>query len=120
KGEDYISRSVEKIWGLSPDQFHANKSVREEMIYPPDRELWKTARQRLTDFGRAHETVRFMDSAGNIHWMRMQAWSVKDEKGMPFRQEGVASDISELKEKESALHNERKLMRSVIDNIPDY
>ena len=119
-GEDYISRSAEKIWGISSELFLRNKEISTEMVYPSDRELWGVARQRLNQFGQTQEICRFLDHQGQVRWMRIQVWITKDEHGALIRQEGVASDVSELEKSERALQNERKLLRSLIDNIPDY
>ena len=45
---------------------------------------------------------------------------ILDAAGEPAQLKGIAQDITERKRTEAALANERNLLRSLIDNVPDY
>ena len=58
---------------------------------------------------------------GRIHWMRdysRPVWSETEQRVV--RIYGAAQDISEQKEAQAKLLQERALLRAVIDNLPDY
>lgn len=56
---------------------------------------------------------------GTIGWVSTTKMPLRDEKGIIVGTFGVSRDITERKRIEDALANERNLLRTLIDNIPD-
>src|SRR5689334_8479570 len=51
KGQDYMSRSVEKVVGEPAESFLKKRDEWWKIVYPPDLEKWYAARERLSQFG---------------------------------------------------------------------
>jgi PAS domain S-box-containing protein len=119
-GMDYMSNSIHRITNETSDQFLEHKESWINFIYPPDRKIWEDAIELLDQTGHSEATCRFVDWKGKIIWMEIKYWIIKNEKGEPIRQDGVATDITKIKEAEKGIQKERLLLRSIIDNIPDF
>ncbi|HSB91721.1 MAG TPA: PAS domain S-box protein [Flavitalea sp.] len=63
---------------------------------------------------------RFYRADGSVADIVDKALIMRDNTGKPFRIIGAMQDISELKQKEKQLAQERNLLRTLIDHIPDY
>jgi len=59
-------------------------------------------------------------SAGVIAWMSEHKLPLTDETGQVVGLMGLARDITDRKQAEQALAEERNLLRTLIDNLPDY
>jgi PAS domain S-box-containing protein len=57
---------------------------------------------------------------GTVCWISAGGQMYRDENGKPVRMIGVAQDITERKQAEERLAQERALLRTLIDNLPDY
>jgi two-component system cell cycle sensor histidine kinase/response regulator CckA len=56
---------------------------------------------------------------GELIWVEVST-RLLEEEGQPVEVEGIARDMTERKRAEEALAEERNLLRTVIDNLPDY
>jgi two-component system, sensor histidine kinase and response regulator len=57
---------------------------------------------------------------GTICWISAGGQMYRDKNGKPVRMIGVAQDITKRKQAEERLAQERALLRTLIDNLPDY
>jgi PAS domain S-box-containing protein len=57
---------------------------------------------------------------GRITWALTSKLPMRDKTGRVIGNFGISRDITELKQIESELAEERNLLRSLIDNLPDY
>jgi PAS domain S-box-containing protein len=57
---------------------------------------------------------------GTVTWALTSKLPMRDKSGRVIGNFGISRDISALKKIESALAEERNLLRSLIDNLPDY
>ena len=92
-------------------------------IHPEDRDTviadFKHAAEE-TDAGNWQKEYRFYRADGSIAYVIDKAVILRDDSGKPYRMIGAMQDISELKEKERQLAQEKNLLRTLIDHIPDY
>ncbi len=61
---------------------------------------------------------RFLKSDRTTCWLRIRAIVVRDSQGQAIRLAGSAIDISQRKEAEIALNEERSMLKTVLDSVP--
>jgi len=59
------------------------------------------------------------DGRGGLHWRLTSKYPLKDDEGRTIGLVGIGRDITARKQAEEALADERRLLRTVIDNLPD-
>lgn len=92
-------------------------------IHPEDRDAVLADFQHAaaeTNAGNWQMEYRFYRADGSIAYVIDKAVILRDASGKPYRMIGAMQDISELKEKERQLAQEKNLLRTLIDHIPDY
>jgi PAS domain S-box-containing protein len=120
KGQNYISRSIEKISGVPAAEFLNKRATWNRFIVSEDLKIRHTAMRHLKAEDHTEAVLRIRDRNNEIRWISFQIKVIRDQEGHALRQEGMAADITSMKETEQALTKERSLLRSLIDNIPDY
>jgi PAS domain S-box-containing protein len=65
------------------------------------------------------QVVRYRHKNGSTIWIRCRGKAIRDAHDRPVRMLGAHVDISALKNAEEKLFNERLLLRTIIDKIPD-
>ncbi len=63
---------------------------------------------------------RFLTEANGYQHIYDRTFIIRDEDGAPIRMLGSMLNINDLKKAEALLEQERNLLRTLIDNIPDY
>ncbi|MCF4102687.1 PAS domain S-box protein [Gillisia sp. M10.2A] len=117
-GEGYfrdVNKASYQILGYSPEELIGGKFT--DLMHSEDIEITKKVAQEIMD-GRNHLNFsnRYIKKNGAIvHLM----WSVKWD---PINKINycVAKDASNIKASEEKLLKERNMLRTIIDNIPDY
>jgi two-component system sensor histidine kinase UhpB len=98
-------------------------SIWQDKIHPADKERvlesFMAAAYRSSSSTWKNE-YRFYRADGSIADIVDKALIMRDRTGKPFRVIGAMQDISELKQKEKQLAQEKNLLRTLIDHIPDY
>jgi PAS domain S-box-containing protein len=108
------------VTGYSPDEYEADSDLWFRMIDEADRPAVTEQIKRLL----ASETVpplehRIIHKDGSIRWVRNTPVARKDEQGKVISYDGLISNITERKRAEEALAEERNVLRTLIDTIPD-
>jgi len=114
----YVNPKWCKISGLSASEALGDGWL--FAVHPDDREKlssnWiASVQDRLTPSA----NYRFVHSDGSIVWVFGQTVQEKNSKDEIVGYIGTITDITERKLAEEELQNERLLLRTVIDNIPD-
>ncbi|MEP6984814.1 MAG: PAS domain S-box protein [Chloroflexota bacterium] len=90
-------------------------------LYHPDDAAIAQAHVQQTIEGQATSgDYRIITKSGETRWVHIQRqleWDDNEKRFVRFY--GAAQDITERKQAESALANDRKLLRTVIDHLPD-
>jgi PAS domain S-box-containing protein len=118
KNDNYISRSAEHIYGEPLERLLQRPMFFIEHIHPDDKPIKEASQRRLELIGVTECTYRIKLPDGN-RWIHDRLKLIHDDDGNPLRLEGIATDVTQIKEAEFELNNERNLLRSIIDNIPD-
>lgn len=91
-----------------------------QTIHPADVERVRAAHQAaLTGAAPLDIEYRIVRSDGEVRYLIERGELVHDETGRPVRMTGVVQDITEREQIEKALANERQLLRTFIDTVPD-
>jgi len=114
------------ITNLSPSSFVLSGWKPEEQIgrqvleLYPDPEQRKALLEKLRREGEVSDyEITLLHRDGRQVPVSVSSHLIMDEKGNPKYVEGTMRDITERKRTEQALQNERSLLRTLIDNIPD-
>jgi PAS domain S-box-containing protein len=116
----YWSPRLKELLGYEPDELDVIFETFETHLHPDDSDLMQQAieahLQRQEPFD---VEQRLRTKSGEYHWFRARGQAVWDEAGRPLRMTGSTTDITERKQMEVALAEERNLMRTLLDNLPD-
>jgi two-component system cell cycle sensor histidine kinase/response regulator CckA len=101
----YISPGYEKIWGRTRESLYDNPRSFLDSIYPADR---PSVEKEMYDPKKDIE-YRIIRPDGSIRWIRARAFPICDEGGNIVKLTGVATDITDLKEKIAQLKDAESL-----------
>jgi PAS domain S-box-containing protein len=100
---EFLSPSVEKLYGRPVLDFMENPTLFIETVHPDDKHLMDNALNQLKESGEAKRECRVIRPDGSIIWIYDKSKLIYDEKKQPVRVEGIAQDITELKQAERDL-----------------
>jgi len=118
----FISDGCRDITGYAPEDFLHNKKLSFDDIIRPDyrERVWLNVQDCLQQKKAfQHEYPIVVASGETDHWVWERGRGIFSDAGQLLYIEGFISDITERKQAEETLHNERLLLRTLIDNIPD-
>ncbi len=137
----YISPAFEQVWERPCASVYQNPAIRLEAIHPDDFERSRSDFARQMQGEEIESEYRIRTPEGREKWIRGRTFPIRDQEGKLFRIAGIAEDITERKLHEEALirargdaeaansqlaaqhavlDSERNLLRTFIDNIPDW
>jgi len=96
----YISPSAETLYGRPVQDFLDRPYLFMEVIHPDDRHLTEKSMKQLTEQGEAVREVRVVRPDGSLVWIADRARLILDDDGRPIRVDGLAQDITRLKQAE--------------------
>ena len=120
---DYLSPAYSRISGYPADQMRTmplNAII--ELMHPDDvPEVNRIITLSLTEtlVTTYQMEYRFRHKEGSYRWFHDKYTVVRNLQGEPEALIGSVSDITDRKQVEETLRNERLLLRTLIDNIPD-
>jgi len=102
--ELYVSPQIEKLLGFSAQEWLDNPILWYQQLHPDDRERWNQQFSPTCSSGEPFRALyRFLARDGRAVWVHGSANLVRDDEGMPLFLQGVAFDVTALKEAEDAL-----------------
>jgi diguanylate cyclase (GGDEF)-like protein/PAS domain S-box-containing protein len=113
----YISPGYERIWGRSCERLHVFPRDWIEDVHPGDRpRLMRAFGKQLS--GDYAEEYRIVRPDGSVRWIFDRAFPVPEKDGVTSRIAGIAEDITERKQAETALQNSESRFRSFMSYLP--
>ncbi|MGA2172958.1 MAG: PAS domain-containing protein [Sedimentisphaerales bacterium] len=100
----------EKFLGKTVFDFYSAKIA--QSMTNDDQEVFRTGRAKLN-------IEEQYESAKGLRWVQTDKVPIFDKDGILVGLVGFAQDITERKRAEEKLQNERNLLRTLFDNIPD-
>ncbi|MFB6080972.1 MAG: PAS domain-containing protein [Haloferacaceae archaeon] len=117
---DFISDSYRDVWGRPPESITEEPTSFVDAIHPEDRDRVRDAlAEQRDDPDGYEETYRVVHPDGEVRWVNDRASGVYED-GTLTRTVGIATDITDLKEYERELHEERAFTRSALRIAVDF
>jgi PAS domain S-box-containing protein len=102
--ELYVSPQIEALLGFSQKEWIEDPVLWYRQLHPEDRERWSAQFGPTCAAGTPFRSVyRFVAKDGRVVWVHGSANLVRDGEGRPLFLQGVAFDITAIKEAEEAL-----------------
>ncbi len=115
----YISPKCEQVFGYTAQEFLQTPGLLKEMIFAEDRALFCSAQDALRMGQVSSVELRIIKKNGEIIWTHKSSTPTLDAEGSLVRVDSSMYDISDLKKAEYALSEERNLLRTLLNAIPD-
>jgi PAS domain S-box-containing protein len=115
----YISPAFERIWGRSVESLYANPSEWADFIAPQDRARVLAAFDALAEDSPLDVEYRITRPDGQIRWVRVRGFRVRDAAGAVIRHSGIVTDITEHKRTEAALQESEGRYRALVEWSPE-
>ncbi len=90
-------------------------------LFPPeDAEYYQRQDQQVLETGRLISSERLVHTPRWTYWEEMVKWPFRDDAGEIAGILQTSRDVTERKQKETLLSQDRSLLRSLLDDVPDY
>jgi PAS domain S-box-containing protein len=99
----YVTEAYETITGRSCQSLLENPSSYEDLIHPEDRVHVLAKLGQATQTGYFNERFRIVCSRGEVRWLTVHGFPVRDAAGKILRLVGTAQEITAQKEAEEKL-----------------
>jgi PAS domain S-box-containing protein len=104
--EFYVSPQIEHLLGFSQKEWLEDPVLWHRQLHPDDRDRWNVQFAPTCAAGTAfHSVYRFVAKDGRVVWVHGTAQMVRGGDGQPQFLQGVAFDVTAIKEAEEALRN---------------
>ncbi len=94
----YASPGTERIYQRPVTEFLEQPTLWADVIHPDDRPDSLAMLSRLMAEGSFSLEKRIIRPSGEIRWVLDRGWVIRDETGQPMRIDGIATDITDLKQ----------------------
>ena len=117
-GEAYVSPQIEKTLGFSQSEWLEDPVRWYQQIHPDDKLRWSVEAAQMFLSGQPlRSAYRVIARDGRVIWFHCEAKMIRREDGRPWFIHGVAFDITELKQTEAALEEERNVASAILDTV---
>ncbi len=116
---EYISPSVKKILGYSPDEFYTNSISGLDIMHPED--IWVLDFRNLNQIPEepVTKTSRYFHKNGNTVWLETNYSLIKDAQGKIVSVQGISRDVTKEKETELLIAENERKFRLLAENALD-
>jgi PAS domain S-box-containing protein len=107
RNEIYVSPHIEQMLGYSQEEWLSDPFLWYYRLHPDDRERWNDEFARgCASGGPFRADCRFLARDGRIVWVHGEARLIRDDRLRPMFLQGVAFDITEIKQAQDLLVRE--------------
>ncbi|MDY7083007.1 MAG: PAS domain-containing protein, partial [Halobacteria archaeon] len=104
---EYVSPAYEEVWGRNRDELYDDSSAFLDCVHPEDRDKIENEVESLENGG-FDEVYRIVKPDGETRWIRDRSFTVESGDGETEHIVGVATDITEQKEYEKRLKQQKE------------
>jgi PAS domain S-box-containing protein len=112
----YISPSVEALFELPPEAFHANPELFFDMLETEDRTNFEEA---LLSGSEESLVAKVRLASGATRWVEYRDFAVRDDENKLSGVGGTVRDVTQRVEAEVALETRDRYLRDLLFSIPD-
>jgi PAS domain S-box-containing protein len=117
-GEAYVSPRIEAALGFSQEEWLEDPIRWYDQIYPDDKQRWSAEAAEMFLSGKPLKSAyRVLARDGRVLWFHCEAEMIRREDGQPWFIHGVGVDITEQKQVEEALQQERNVLSAILDIV---
>jgi len=118
---EFVSEGFLALTGYQTKEIINNRVISfNDLILPEYRDyLWKIWEKAVQKHQNVYVEYQILTAGNEVKWVWEQGIPIYNEQGVVVALEGLIIDITERKNIEATLQNERLLLRTLIDNIPD-
>ena len=117
-GEAYVSPQIETALGFSQSEWLEDPVRWYQQIHPDDKMRWSEEAAEMFLSGKPlRSAYRVLARDSRVLWFQCEAKMIRREDGRPWFIHGVGVDVTELKQAEGALHQERNLLSAILDTV---
>jgi PAS domain S-box-containing protein len=116
----YMSQGAERVFGRPLYEFFEDPNLWKACVHPEDLLPTQHFQETLLTRGFIEMEYRILRPDGEVRWLLDRGQVIRDASGKAIRLDGIATDITERKQAEERLAEERNLLRTLIDHLPHY
>jgi PAS domain S-box-containing protein len=117
-GEAYVSPQIEAALGFSQEEWLEDPVRWYSHIHPEDKQRWSTEAAEMFLTGNPlRSAYRVISRDGRVVWFHCEAKMIRKEDGEPWFIHGVGFDITDLKQTEEALQEERNVASAILHTV---
>jgi PAS domain S-box-containing protein len=117
-GEAYVSPQIEAALGFSQREWLEDPMRWYQQIHPDDKQRWSLEAAEMFLSGQPlRSAYRVLSRDQRVLWFHCEAKMIRREDGQPWFIHGVGVDITELKQAENELQQERNVLSAILDTV---
>ncbi len=117
-GEAYVSPQIEATLGFSQKEWLEDPVRWYRQIHPDDKTRWNEEAANMFLSGEPlRSSYRVIARDERVVWFHCEARLVRRDDGQPWFIHGVGFDITELKQVQEALQEERNVVSAIFDTV---
>ena len=118
-GQIWWSAEFPAILGYGPDGLSMSTTTLESLIHPEDRDrvLSESLRHIVGETAGYCNVYRLRRQDGRYLWVEDRATAIRDTHGVALRLTGILADITERKQAELDLAQERAILQATLENV---
>ena len=117
-GEAYVSPQIEQLLGFTQEEWLQDPVRWYQQVHPEDKQRWSVEAAELFLSGKTlRSAYRALARDGRTIWFHCEARMIRRADGQPWFIHGVGFDITDLKQTEEALQEERNVVSAILDTV---
>lgn len=114
----YVSPAYAQIYGRSCHSAYERLDTWLDAVHPEDRQQIINSWERLLGGETVETEYRVIRPDGSMVWVLDRTFPVWNSQGEIYRLAGITLDISDRKQQEKALQQQKELLQTIFDRIP--
>jgi PAS domain S-box-containing protein len=117
-GEAYVSPQIEETLGFSQEEWLEDPIRWYQQIHPDDKQRWSVEAAQIFLSGTPlRSAYRVLARDGRVVWFHCEAKMIRKKNGRPWFIHGIGFDITELKQVEEELQQERNVASAILHTV---